>query len=60
MGTNEELDNLWTRVKDTLNDLTDNGSKKELTSKDKSTRLRFTNACNEYSKQGQITLKELQ
>ena len=48
MGANEELDNLWTRVKDNLNDFTDNGSKKELTSKDKATKLRFVEACEVY------------
>lgn len=48
MGKNEELDDLWSRVKDTLNDFTDNGSKKELTSKDKATKLRFIEACEIY------------
>ena len=48
MGTNEELDDLWTRVKDTLNDFTDNGSKKELTTKDKPTKIRFIESCEVY------------
>jgi len=59
-----ELDQLWQRVRDAMNDATDDGTKKEYRGTDKPTRLRFSEAIQNFDTgkpvPGVVSLEQLE
>ena len=48
LAGNEELDILWEKLRDRINDMTDEGPKRDFRGGDKATRLKFIEALDVY------------
>ena len=58
-ASNEQLDSLWEKVHDRINDMTDKGPKRDFRGGDKATRIKFIKALDVYDirKSGTVPFK---